>query len=199
MNKDARCRMCRRSGEKLFLKGDKCSSPACPFNKRSYAPGQAGAKARKRMGSDYSIQLMEKQKARAIYGLRERQMRKFFAEARKVKGATGERLVQMLESRIDNIVFKTGWAFSRDMARQMVSHGHVAVNNRKVTVPSYVVKPGDVISQNAKSKKTTDEKNLPAWIKRGKDASEVIFERVPMGEEVMSAFDVQLITEFYSK
>ncbi|OQA51973.1 MAG: 30S ribosomal protein S4 [candidate division WS2 bacterium ADurb.Bin280] len=199
MNKDARCRMCRRSGEKLFLKGDKCSSPACPFNRRSYAPGQAGAKARKRKGSDYSIQLMEKQKARAIYGLREKQMRKFFAEARKVKGATGERLVQMLESRIDNIVFKAGWAFSRDMARQMVSHGHIAINGKKVTIPSYVVKIGDTISQIGNNKQTTDEKNLPVWIKRGKDASEVIYERLPMGEEIISAFDVQLITEFYSK
>lgn len=199
MNKDARCRVCRRSGEKLFLKGEKCSSSACPFNKRSYAPGQAGVRGKKRRGSDYSIQLTEKQKARAVYGLRERQMRKFFEEARKVKGATGERLVQMLESRLDNVVFKCGWTSSRDKGRQVVCHGHIAVNGKKVTIPSYLVKAGDLISQIKVIESETNVKNLPLWMKQGARSSEVLFERAPKSDEIINAFDVQLITEFYSK
>ena len=199
MQNNAQCRICRRSGEKLFLKGDKCSGPSCPFNKRSYAPGQAGAKLRRKRGSDYSIQLQEKQKARAIYGLREKQMRKFFAEARKIKGATGERLIQILESRLDNVVFRSGWVSSRDKARQVVNHGHISVNGKKVSIPSYQVKPGDQISQIKIIENETKEKDLPAWIRAGKSSKEVQVERLPKLEELNNAFDVQLITEFYSR
>jgi len=199
MQNNSQCRICRRSGEKLFLKGDKCSGPACPFNKRSYAPGQAGAKLRRKRGSDYSIQLQEKQKARAIYGLREKQMRKFFAEARKIKGATGERLLQILESRLDNIVFRSGWVSSRDKARQVVNHGHISVNGKKVSIPSYQVKPGDQIGQIKTIENETKEKDLPTWIKIGKNSKEIEIERLPKLEELNNAFDVQLITEFYSR
>lgn len=199
MKDKAQCRICRRSGEKLFLKGDKCSLPSCPFNKRSYAPGQAGAKVRRRRGSDYSLQLMEKQKARAIYGLREKQMRKFFAEARKVKGSTGERLVQILESRLDNITYRAGWFSSRDKARQAVNHGHVSVNGKKVSIPSFIVKPSDSLALIKVIENETREKDLPAWLKAGKSGKEVILERLPQLEELNTSFDVQLITEFYSR
>lgn len=199
MINNAQCRICRRMGEKLFLKGEKCSLPSCPFNKRSYAPGQGGAKVRRRSRSDYSTQLMEKQKARAIYGLREKQMRKFFEEARKVKGSTGERLVQMLESRIDNIVYKSGWVSSRDKARQVVNHGHISVNGQKVSIPSYIAKPGDKIAQIKVIENETREKDLPVWIKPGKSSKEVEIVRLPLLEELNNAFDVQLITEFYSR
>lgn len=199
MDNNAQCRICRRTGEKLFLKGDKCSLPTCPFNKRSYAPGQAGAKLRRKRGSDYSTQLREKQKARAIYGLRERQMRKFFDEARKIKGATGERLIQILESRLDNISFRSGWFSSRDKARQAVNHGHVLVNGKKVSVPSYLVKPGDKIALKRVIENETKEKDLPIWIKVGKTSTEVELERLPKLDELNMPFDVQLITEFYSR
>ena len=199
MKDKAQCRICRRSGEKLFLKGDKCSLPSCPFNKRSYAPGQSGAKVRRKRGSDYSLQLMEKQKARAIYGLREKQMRKFFAEARKVKGSTGERLVQMLESRLDNIAYRAGWFSSRDKARQAVNHGHVSVNGRKVSIPSFIVKPSDNLALIKVIENETREKDLPTWLKAGKSSKEVVFERLPQLEELNTSFDVQLITEFYSR
>lgn len=199
MQNNAQCRICRRSGEKLFLKGDKCSQPSCPFNKRSYAPGQAGAKLRRKRGSDYSIQLQEKQKARAIYGLREKQMRKSFAEARKVKGATGERLLQILESRLDNIVFRSGWASSRDKARQIVNHGHISVNGNKVSIPSYQVRPGDRIGQIKTIENATNEKNLPSWMRIATNSKEVEIERLPKLDELNNAFNVQLITEFYSR
>lgn len=198
MDNQAQCRICRASGEKLQLKGSKCDSPTCPFNKRSYGPGQAGARARRKRGSDYSIQLTEKQKARAIYGLREKQMRKFFEEARKVKGATGERLVQILESRLDNVVYRSGWASSRDKARQIVNHGHVCVNGRKASIPSFLVKPGDKVSLVKVIESETKSKNLPVWIKSD-NPKEVVVERSPKLEELTLTFDVQLITEFYSR
>lgn len=199
MDNKAQCRICRSAGEKLLLKGSKCDSATCPFNKRSYGPGQAGAKVRRKRSSDYSIQLAEKQKARAIYGLREKQMRKFFEEARKVKGATGERLIQILESRLDNIVFRSGWTSSRDKARQMVNHGHVSVNGKRVSIPSFIVKQGDVVGIIKVIENETKTKDLPAWIKSEKNSKEVQIERLPKIDEISLPFDVQLITEFYSR
>ncbi len=147
------CRLCRREGEKLFLKGARCLSPKCSFERRSYPPGQHGkdAQFRRGRGSDYSLQLREKQKARRVYGVLERQFRRYFGEALRRPGLTGSNLLAILESRLDNVIYRLGWADSRNHARLLVQHGHFAVNGRRTNIPSYLVRPGDVITVRAGS------------------------------------------------
>ena len=148
---DAKCRLCRREGEKLFLKGEKCFTDKCAVERRAYAPGQHGQKSGARL-SDYGKQLREKQKTRRIYGLLERQFRRTYAEAARSKGVTGERLLQLLESRLDSIVYRMGFGISRTEARQVVRHNGVLVNGKRVNIPSYQVKPGDTVEIAGKAK-----------------------------------------------
>src|SRR5881409_1488910 len=149
---DARCRLCRREGMKLFLKGQRCFTDKCAFERRGYAPGEHG-KSRRVKETNYGQQLREKQRARRIYGILERQFRRYFAEAAVAKGVTGEALLQMLERRLDNVVFRLGFASSRHAARQLVRHGHFQVNGRNVDIPSYLVRAGDTVSVREKSRK----------------------------------------------
>ncbi len=148
---EANCKLCRREGEKLFLKGARCYGEKCAFDRRAYSPGEHGRTMR-RKGSEYALRLREKQKARRIYGILERQFRKYFHQASRLKGITGENLLRMLECRLDNLVYRLGFAPSRKAARQLVLHRHFLVNNRKVNIPSYQLKPGDVISVREKSR-----------------------------------------------
>ncbi len=166
------CRLCRREGIKLFLKGSRCYSGKCAVDKRTYAPGQHGQGRRRGKVSDYGQQLREKQKARRIYGVLERQFRGYFRRAARSKGVTGERLLQILESRLDNIVYRLGFADSRSQARQLVNHGHFAVNGRRVDIPSYLVKEGDEIAVRESSRNTAYFKDLdlgdrtvPEWLR----------------------------------
>lgn len=151
--REAKCKLCRREGAKLFLKGDKCYMEKCPFNKRPVAPGQHGADRKK--VSEYGMQLREKQKTKRIYGVQEGQFRKYYEMADRMKGVTGENMLSLLERRLDNVVFRMGIASSRTLARQIVSHAHLSVNGKTVTIPSYIVKAGDVIvvKENRKGNK----------------------------------------------
>src|SRR5437870_7414031 len=146
------CRLCRREKMKLFLKGSKCDSMKCPIEKRPYPPGDHGRTQMRRKDSEYLIQLREKQKARRIYGVLEKQFRNLYEEANRQKGVTGENLLRMLEQRLDNVAFRAGWGASRSQARQLVRHGHVLVNGRRVTIPSYLVRQGDVVELADKAK-----------------------------------------------
>lgn len=196
MKKTDNCRICRRVGEKLFLKGEKCNSPACPFLKRSYAPGDAGPRSKNRKGSDYLLQLVEKQKARAIYGLNERQMASYFESARKTVGQTGPKLIELLERRLDNAAYRVGFAPSRDEARQMVGHGKILINGKKVNSGSYMVKISDKIA--LKSPKTKlSSKNGIRWIKVLGPAEAQVTD-VPNKDDV-SQINEQLIIEYYSR
>jgi len=149
---EANCKLCRREGEKLFLKGSRCSSEKCAFERRAYSPGERG-RAMRRKGSEYALRLREKQKVRRIYGILERQFRNYFHRAEKQRGITGESLLRMLECRLDNLVYRLGFAPSRKAARQLVLHRHFLVNERVVSIPSYQFKPGDIISVREKGKK----------------------------------------------
>jgi small subunit ribosomal protein S4 len=172
--------------------------PSCPVTKRSYAPGQQGAKRRVRRGSDYSHQLAEKQKARAIYGIGEKRMLLYYEEARKTRSATAEQLISLLERRLDNVVYRCGWAVSRDMARQLVTHRKVKVNGKKVWSPSYLIKIGDMVSfpQPVDSKSKND---LPKWLEISKSATEAKIKALPTKEDANLLFNEQLIIEFYSR
>ena len=196
MKKTDNCKLCRSAGKKLFLKGEKCNLPSCPFLKRSYAPGQSGAKSGMRRGSDFSHQLKEKQKARSIYGVGERQMANYFKLARKTKSETGNKLIQLLEMRIDNVVFRSGWASSRDGARQMVVHKKISLNGKKTKTPSYQVTKGDEISTEAKGDKKTE---LPRWLKTSKSGTSVSVTDMPTKEDVQEIYEEQLIIEYYSR
>src|SRR5512137_2909401 len=149
---DARCRLCRRAGMKLFLKGQRCNTDKCAMERRGYAPGEHG-KSRRIKETNYGVQLREKQKARRMYGVLERQFRNYFEKAAESKGVTGEVLLQMLERRLDNVVYRIGFAVNRNQARQLVRHGHMLVNGRKVDIPSFLVKPGDEVMVREKSRK----------------------------------------------
>lgn len=196
MQKSPDCKICRKAGEKLFLKGEKCNLPSCPFAKRSYAPGQTGARRRKRQSSDYSVQLIEKQKAKAIYGISERQMFNYFKQSRKKRASTGEELLRILESRLDNVVYRLGWAESRNKARQMVTHRKILVNGKYVRSPSYEVKVANTISA-AKIELPSMRVGIPDWIKlaKGKNEAEIIS---PATNETVP-FNIQLILEYYSR
>lgn len=198
------CRLCRREGMKLFLKGDRCYTDKCAFSKRSYAPGDHG-QSRKKM-SNYGIQLREKQKTRRIYGVLEKQFRKYYDKADHMKGITGENLLMLLEMRLDNVVYRLGFGASRTEARQLVTHGHFTVNGKKVDIPSYKVSVNDVIAVKEKSRGyekfkvfAENPKTLPAWI-QGEVAN---FEGTIVAEPQRSDIDLPvnetLIVELYSK
>jgi small subunit ribosomal protein S4 len=201
------CKMCRREGEKLFLKGSRCVAVKCSFEKKSYAPGQHGVSQRVKL-SEYGIQLREKQKVRRIYGILEKQFRNYFQRADRLKGVTGENLLRLLESRLDNTVYRLGFAQSRKQARQMVSHRHFFVNGRLVDIPSYLLKPGDEISVKEKSKKLMmlhdsmrrirDEDMYP-WLRLEKAQIQGTFLDWPNREDIPIQVQENLIVELYSK
>ena len=205
----ADCRLCRREAVKLFLKGTRCYTEKCAIAKRAYPPGQHGATARKgRRISNYGQQLREKQKLKRIYGLMEKQFRGYFKIASKTKGVTGKILLQLLERRLDSAVFQAGFTLSRDAARQMTGHGWVYVNQRRVNVPSYLIKTNDIIELKARAKgqelirqnlKLSAERSRPSWL--GVDNEKFIAKvlRLPEREDISMAIAEQLIVELYSK
>jgi small subunit ribosomal protein S4 len=204
---DARCRLCRREGMKLFLKGARCFTDKCAFERRGYAPGEHG-KSRRVKETNYGQQLREKQKARRIYGLLERQFRHTFAKASEAKGVTGELLLQMLERRLDNVVFRLGLATSRSQARQLVRHRHLAVNGRTVDIPSYQVKAGDEIQVREKSKDLVVIKSamenrkgqgLPDWVDLNTEKLAGRILHIPTRASIPVPINEQLIVELYSK
>ena len=202
-----KCRHCRREGEKLFLKGEKCFTDKCPVERRAYAPGQHGQKSGARL-SDYGKQLREKQKVRHIYGLLERQFRGTYAEASRSKGVTGERLLQLLEARLDSVVYRMGFGASRAEARQLVRHNGITVNGKRVNIPSYPVRPGDVIEVSAKAKKqlriqassaAAESRGLPEWMEVDTKGLKGTFKNNPARADLSSTINESLIIELYSK
>jgi small subunit ribosomal protein S4 len=191
---------------KLYLKGAKCDSMKCPIERRPYPPGEAG-RNRQRQGSEYLLQLREKQKARRIYGLMEKQFRRVYAEANRRQGVTGETLLQMLELRLDNVVFRAGWGSSRAQARQLVRHGHVSVNGRRVTIPSYQLRKGDVIELRDKAREMivvrqnldTLDRRTPPWVEMGDDGFKATVIDLPQRDAIDVPVREQLIVELYSK
>lgn len=203
---DSVCRLCRRQGTKLFLKGDKCFTPKCPVERRAYAPGDHGQRRRK--VSEYGTQLREKQKIKSIYGVLERQFRKSFEEAERRPGITGENLLQLLEMRLDNVVYRMGWASSRPQARQLVRHGHFKLRGRKTDIPSAQVKLGDVISVHEGSRDdeyfqtvipSMAKKTIPKWLSLDPDGMSGRVLAAPAREEIDTAVSEQLVVEFYSR
>lgn len=202
------CRQCRREGSKLYLKGDKCYGDKCPFSRRAYAPGQHGQGQARKKVSEYGIQLREKQKARRIYGVLEKQFRLYFQKADRMKGITGENLLVMLERRLDNVVFRLGFASSRTQARQLVRHGHFQVNGHRVDIPSYLIKPGDVIAVAETSKESPiikemaeglKTKTVPAWLEMSAADLSGKIVRYPTREEIDIPIQEHLIVELYSR
>ncbi|MFH2137802.1 MAG: 30S ribosomal protein S4 [Candidatus Omnitrophota bacterium] len=200
------CRICRRQGSKLFLKGKRCGTEKCAFNRRSYAPGQHGQRRTKI--SDYGLQLREKQKVKKIYGVLERQFRRYFHEAAGAKGITGEILLQILERRLDNVLLRTGFAVSLPQARQIVRYGHVKVNGRKVDIPSFLVGVDDKIQVSCKEKlvklikeniDVTQERIKPSWLSVDSANLKAEIKSLPARDEVPFAVQEQLIVELYSK
>lgn len=200
------CRICRRQGDKLMLKGAKCFTPKCPVEKRHAPPGQHGSSRRK--VSEYSLQLREKQRARSIYGVLERQFKKHFDEAERRPGLTGENLLQILEMRLDNVVYRLGFAESRRQARQLVLHGHIAMNGRVANIPSYQVKVGDVISWKEASTKSVlyqvvvkdiGSKTIPAWLSLDRENMSGRILAAPSRQDIDSTIDERLIVAFYSR
>lgn len=201
------CRLCRREGEKLFLKGERCFSEKCAFERRKYPPGFHGPTAKRKL-SIYGLQLREKQKAKRIYGVLESQFKRYFEMARKMPGNTGENLLSLLERRLDNVVYHLGFATSRKTARQLVSHGHILVNGKKIDIPSYLVSVGDVITIKEKMKenifvKESFEKkrpeDVPSWLSLNKEKWEGKVVRLPLREDVSHPIKESLIVELYSK
>ncbi len=203
------CKLCRREGQKLFLKGTKCYTDKCPVERRAYPPGQHGpAHARRRRQSDYAVQLREKQKVKRMYGLQEQQFRNVFHSAAQRDGVTGEELLISLESRLDNVVFRLGFASTRNQARQLVRHRHVEVNGRVVDIPSYVVKPGDEVALKADSKglpsvqeslESRTRPDLVEWLALDEKARVGRMIRRPTRQDIPMAVQEQLIVELYSK
>ena len=200
------CRLCRREGVKLFLKGTRCMTEKCAIERRSYPPGQHG-QGRQRV-SEYSAQLREKQKLKRIYGLQERQFRNVFGKAERRKGITGEHLLKLLESRLDNVVYRLGFAASRKQARQLVSHGHIILNGRKTDVPAYLVKPEDVIEIRERSRQipavlsaleAVDGRGMPAWLSLDRDTFKGTVQGVPTKEEIALPVNEQMVVELYSR
>ena len=201
---DANCKLCRREGQKLFLKGERCYSSKCAIERRNYAPGQHG-QARKKQ-SEYGTQLREKQKAKRFYGVQETQFRNLYAKAEKKHGKTGENLMILLETRLDNVVFRLGFASSRKEARQLVTHGHFTVNGKKADIPSMEVKAGDVIAVKEKSQSSPKFKEVkemaitvPAWMTVDVEKLEGKVIAVPRREEIDTPIAEHLIVELYSK
>ncbi|MBI3163186.1 MAG: 30S ribosomal protein S4 [Chloroflexi bacterium] len=209
------CKLCRREGEKLYLKGERCFTPKCAFERRSFAPGQHGKTAGRGGGpgstgraSDFARQLRAKQKARRIYGVLERQFRRYYDTAITRRGLTGLNLLQILESRLDNVVFRLGFASSRAQARVLVTHGHFTVNGRRTDVPSMLLSGGDVVAVREGSGKLTyfkelnafaEKRNSPAWLSRDLKAMSGSVARMPERAEIDGSLDEQLIVEYYSR
>lgn len=205
----ALCRICRRSGEKLFLKGTRCFTDKCGVERRKYPPGQHGQSRGKL--SDYGVQLMEKQKTRKMFGIVESQFREYFEKASRMKGITGELLLQSLERRLDRVVFRMGFALNTRQARQLVNHGHFLVNGRRVTVPSYLLRPGDIVEAKESSKTVpilsenlslAEHRGFPEWVEVEVQGFKGKFTRIPSREEIQlteAGIQEQLIVEFYSK
>ena len=203
---DAVCRLCRREGQKLFLKGERCYSAKCSIDRRGYAPGQHGQGRKK--ASEYGLQLRMKQKARRYYGVLEGQFHHYFEIAEKKQGVTGENLLRLLESRLDNVVYRLGWASSRAEARQLVVHGHYQVNGKRVNIPSYLLRANDVISINEKSRSSEKIKSVveanasrpkPQWLALNTNTLEAKVLHLPSREEIDVPVEEHLIVEFYSK
>ncbi len=203
---EALCRLCRRESEKLFLKGDRCNTDKCAIERRKYAPGQHGQRRRK--PSDYALQLREKQKAKETYGVLERQFKKYFYLAEKMKGITGNNLLQLLERRLDNVVYRLGFASNRRQARQLVTHGHFSVNGRRVTIPSYLVRLGDTVAPRESSKKLDfiqenisriEHRGFPAWVEMDINSLNGKMLHLPSRDEIALPIQEQLIVELYSK
>lgn len=203
--REAKCRLCRREGGKLFLKGDKCYNGKCPFEKRPMAPGQHGL-GRKKV-SEYGQQLREKQKVKRIYGVQEGQFRAYYEQADRAKGITGENMLSLLERRLDNVIFRMGIGASRSQARQLVSHGHFLVNGKKVNVPSYIVKVGDIISVKEskvsnkyfEALKSTKGGNTPKWLEFDLDKLTGKILALPERQDIDSQIAEHMIVELYSK
>jgi len=202
----ADCKRCRREKTKLFLKGSKCDGPKCPIEIRPYPPGEHGRNRPKE--SEYLLQVREKQKARRIYGVLEKQFGNYYEEAAKKRGKTGEVLLQILETRLDNVVYRAGFAKSRDMARQVVSHGHILVNGKKVDIPSYRVSENDIVEVAPKSRELTPfiiaraeagERTPPAWLEVIPDKMRVLVHALPVRAQIDTVVSEQLIVEYYSK
>ena len=203
---DANCKLCRREGQKLFLKGERCYSSKCAIERRNYAPGQHG-QARKKM-SEYGVQLREKQKAKRFYGVQETQFRNLFDKAAKKTGKTGENLMILLESRLDNVIFRLGFARTRKEARQIVGHKHVLVNGKRVNIPSYQIKAGDKIEIREKSKgsqrykdilEVTGARLVPEWLEADQENLSGTVKALPTREQIDVPVNEMLIVELYSK
>jgi small subunit ribosomal protein S4 len=204
------CKLCRREGEKLLLKGERCVSSKCALERRPYPPGAHGKQAefRRKKESDYSQQLRAKQKAKRVYGMQERDFRRYFREASRHRGMTGLNLLIMLESRLDNVVYRLGFAASRPQARQLVCHGHLAVNGHKVDIPSYLVQPGDVISIHPGSRQSgyfqevvqdLEHRSVPEWLSRDDEIMSGRVLALPERKEIDVSLEEQLIVEYYSR
>jgi small subunit ribosomal protein S4 len=206
--REAVCRLCRREGQQLFLKGQKCYGPKCAVQKKAYPPGQGGeTRAQRRRTSDYGKQLREKQKMRTIYGLLEGQFRRYVSDAERADGVTGEVLMQLLERRLDNVVYRAGFSASRSEARQLVVHGHFRCNDRRMNVPSYSVRAGDVIKVKDQSKQDGPFKELasaggrplPEWLLVDYAAQTITVQALPTREQIDTVVDEQQVVEFYSR
>lgn len=203
------CRLCRREGIKLFLKGERCYTDKCAIERRAYPPGQHGqGKGRGKKSTEYSVQLREKQKLKRIYGVLERPFRRFFSLAEQKKGVTGENLLTLLERRLDNMVYRMGFATSRSEARQIVRHGHIVVNQRRVSIPSYLVGPGDEVQVKEASRKIThiqesvdlaQRRGVPEWLEVNKDSFTGKVRALPTRAQLTLPINEQLIVELYSK
>lgn len=210
--KDNACKKCRREGEKLFLKGDRCFSPKCAMIRKAYAPGQQGAtggSGRRRFQSEYGTQLREKQKVKRIYNVSEKQFRNYYKKASQKAGITGEELLKLLERRLDNVIYRSSFAESRSQARQMVSHGHIIINNKKVDIASFGVKTGDKIGFFDKFKKSKDYKTIEErlnskpeiaeWLKLDPKKPEIEVIKDPERDNIEAQINENLIVEFYSR
>ena len=202
------CRLCRREGVKLYLKGDKCYSRKCPVERRTYPPGQHGQGRIQRKLSDYGVQLREKQKMRRIYGVRETQFRLYVKEATRRTGVTGENLLQILETRLDNVVYRLGLATSRNQARQYVNHGHILVNGKRVDIPSYQVRPNEVIEVKEDARKipplvasveASGGRSMPSWLSFDANQLKGTIVSAPTRDEIDTDVQESLIVEFYSR
>jgi small subunit ribosomal protein S4 len=204
------CKLCRREGEKLFLKGSRCLTPKCSFERRSYPPGQHGREKQFRRGraSDYLLQLREKQKARRVYGIMERQFSRYFTQAQRQVGLTGTNLLTLLECRLDNVIYRLGMASSRAQARQLVTHGHVMLNGRRTNVPSALVSPGDVVAVRPQSQRLTyfkdlrqdlDTRRVPRWLTVDANQLSANVLHLPAREDIDVSLNEQLIVEYYSR
>jgi small subunit ribosomal protein S4 len=204
------CKLCRREGEKLFLKGERCFTPKCAVERRAYPPGQHGRMAQwqRSRSSDFGDQLRAKQKARRVYGVLERQFRRYYRQALKAPGLTGLTLLQILESRLDNVIYRLGYASSRAQARQLVTHGHFTVNGRRTDIPSMQIRPGDVIEVREGSRNKTlikdlfaiaEERSIPEWVSRDVKKMSGSINRLPERSEIDANLNEQRIVEYYSR